>query len=628
MLPGTGSPAGGARPVRRGRRPRRRGGAERPINPRTVRGTWLLVALPLLLAALLVGRPQPLPAPALPPGFDGTTAAALAQELARDYPDRSPGSADALGAAAWFRDQLRLYGFEPQLVRFRTRLPGRGHVELRNVVAVAPGPSRGAIVFLAHRDNTGASPGENDNASGTAALIELARAYAPVAGPSGVRARPEHTLVFVSTDGGAYGALGAARFANRSPLARDAVAVVVLDALAGPGRARLVLDGDAPRVADGALVRTVATRLLEETGREPGRPGVLRQLLDLGFPHTLREQGPLLARDVPALTVTTLPEQRPGRYEDAPLDVQRLTEVGRGVQGILGSLDQGLELTQGTSPYVYLGSRTVLGWTLALVLISALLPFLIGTVDLFARLRRRRVPLRPAFLALRDRVGFWLFAALVLLAGAQVGLFPLAEPGRPLAPDAPGVEPDAVRLALVGAVLGLGWLVGRERLIPRRRAAPDEALAGHCAALLALALLALLVVVTNPYALVYLLPSLYAWLWLPQVHGAPALARILLFLTGLSGAVLLLVAVARPYGMGAETPWYVLSLLASGYVPWPFALFCVAWLAAAAQLAALAAGRYAPYPDAGDRTSRLHRRSRRRPRLRAVTGGRNDAVEA
>jgi hypothetical protein len=42
------------------------------------RGTWLLVGLPLLVAAFSVGRASPLPAPAVPPTFDGTAAAALA----------------------------------------------------------------------------------------------------------------------------------------------------------------------------------------------------------------------------------------------------------------------------------------------------------------------------------------------------------------------------------------------------------------------------------------------------------------------------------------------------------------------------------------------------------------------
>jgi hypothetical protein len=99
------------RPPRR--RPRR-GSLERPISGRTYRGTWLLVALPLLLAAFTVTRPAALPAPSLPAAFDGPGAAALAKSFAKDYPDRSPQTTGAAGAAAWFSDQLRAYGFAPQ----------------------------------------------------------------------------------------------------------------------------------------------------------------------------------------------------------------------------------------------------------------------------------------------------------------------------------------------------------------------------------------------------------------------------------------------------------------------------------------------------------------------------------
>ena len=102
-------------PPRRARAPHarpRRGSVERPINARLVRGTWLFVALPLLLAAFTVGRPQPLPAPTLPAAFDGTTAEQLARELARNYPDRAPGSAGSLGAAEWVSEQLTLYGLD------------------------------------------------------------------------------------------------------------------------------------------------------------------------------------------------------------------------------------------------------------------------------------------------------------------------------------------------------------------------------------------------------------------------------------------------------------------------------------------------------------------------------------
>jgi peptidase M28-like protein len=585
-----------------GSQPRRRS-VEYPINARLVRGTWLLVALPLLLAAFTMARPQSLPPPALPPAFDAATAAHSARELARVYPDRSPGSPGSLAAAQWVVDQLKLYGFGAQVDRFTARVPGRGRVQLQNLAAVVPGPSPQAIVFTAHRDNTGEGRGTNDNASGTAALIELARAFAPVTGAPGTQARPAHTLVFLSTDGGAFGALGAARFAEHSPYRDNAVAVISLDAIAGAGRPRLLIGGDRPLSPAGTLVRTAAARILEESREEPVRSSAVEQLLDLGFPFALGEQGPFVARGIPAITLTTGGERPPDGFADPALDVARLGEVGRAAQNLLGSLDAGLELAQGTTTYIYFGRRIVRGWAIELVLLAALLPFLIATIDLFARCRRRRIELGPAVRALRRRLGFWAYAGALVLLAAKLGLFPDAEP-RPLPTNLGGLEtPSAPWLVVFGALLLCGWLVARERLLPRDPAEFEEMLAGYTVALLSLAVVALLVIATNPFALIYLLPSLYAWLWLPQVHATSSWARGLLLVAGLGGPLLLVVTFARRYALGWDAPWYLLSLLGVGYVPWIAAAVVLAWAAVAAQFAALVAGRYAAYPDRDARRS-------------------------
>jgi hypothetical protein len=598
---------------------------QQPINARMVRGTWLLVALPLLLAAFTVGRPQPLPRPALPPTFEGEAAAALAGDLARDFPDRSPGSPLALGATQWFGDQLRLYGFTPRIDTFAATIPGEGEVQLRNVVAVAQGASPRTIVVMAHRDNDGTGPGAVDNASGTAALIELARAYAPLGGPGGLRARPAHRLVFVSTDGGAYGSLGAARFAEHSPFAADAVAVVSLDAIGGRAAPRLVLAADRPRSPASELVRTAAARVLEETGEEPGHAGWAQQLLDLGFPFALAEQGVFVARGTPAITLSGADERPRPLFRDTRLDAERLEEVGRAAQGLLGSLDGGLELDETTTSYVYLGRRIVQGWAIQLVLIAALLPFMFGAVDLFARCRRRRIAFGGAARSLRTRLLFWAYAAVVVLGALRLGLFPESEPDRPVPLTVEGAAtPSGIGIALLLVLLLGGWFLGRERLIPRRAATLDERLAGYSVALIALGLLALLVVATNPYALIFLLPSLYAWLWLPQAHAAPAVARAALFAIGFAGPALLVVSFARRFDLGVDAPWYLLSLVGSGYVPALAALLGFAWAATAAQLGALAAGRYAAYPDP---RSLPRRRPLREAARRALARRRVAAVE-
>ncbi|WP_410966378.1 M28 family peptidase, partial [Salmonella sp. SAL4449] len=78
-----------------------------------------------------------------------------------------------------------------------------GTVELRNVFTVVPGRSEETIVVVAHRDNAGTGQPLGDNASGTAALIELARGFAPQ--EDAPDPLPDRTLVFLSTDAGSYG---------------------------------------------------------------------------------------------------------------------------------------------------------------------------------------------------------------------------------------------------------------------------------------------------------------------------------------------------------------------------------------------------------------------------------------
>src|ERR671932_176894 len=258
-----------AAPARSERRRPRPGSLERPVSARMYRGTWLLVALPL------------------PAAFDRNAAVALASDLARSFPDRSPGSPQATGAAQWFEQQLQAYGFQTQVDRFEATIPGRGRVRLENLSTVAPGSSPDTIVVMAHRDNTGASPGANDNASGTAALIELARGYANVGG--GGRATPAHRILFLSTDGGAFGGLGAEHFAAQAARRKDVVAVLNLDALGGVGRPRLEIAGDNSRSPAASLVETAAVRIQEQMGSLPESPSALRQLLDLAFPFSLYE---------------------------------------------------------------------------------------------------------------------------------------------------------------------------------------------------------------------------------------------------------------------------------------------------------------------------------------------------
>ncbi len=569
------------------------------MNGRLYRVAWLVVVLPLLLLAFSVARPAALAPPTLPPAFDAPTAASIAAELAARYPRRAPGTTGAVGEAAWFRRQLEPYGFDVRSERFTAIVHGRA-ARLTDLVAVKPGLSSREIVVMAHRDDSGRGPGLDDNASGTAALIELARSYAPSA-QAPTLSLP-YSLVFLSTDGAAEGALGAVHFADAPGTRADVVAVVNLDAVGGRGIPRLEFGGDTARSPAPGLLETLRASLVREAGRQPAHAGALQQLVDLGFPYSAFEQAPLVSRGIPAVTVTAAaarpPAARPGPKR---LDVVRLGQIGLAVRDTVDAMEQGASLAQGPSSYVFLGSRVVRGWAIELVLAFMLAPMIAASVDLFARCRRRRIRVAPALRSYRSRLALWAWIGALFLLFGLFGLWGRTN-GRP--PSLDHVHWPAG--ALCGLVLlgGASWLLARHRLAPRRPVTLEEQLAGQTAALLALSVVGLLVAATDPFALLFLLPSLHLWLWLPQVQNRPRLLRALLLAAGFTGPALLVWSFATRYGLGWDAPWYIARLVAVRYAPLPLLVIGVGWLAGAGQLAAVAGGRYAPYPPPGERPMR------------------------
>jgi hypothetical protein len=615
-------------PARAARRRPRRGSLERPVDGRLYRSAFLIVSLPLVILAFSSTRPATLPAPVLPPNFDGSSTYANATDFSQSFPSRPPGSARALAAADWVRDRLALYGLQIGRDRWTQTVPGQGRVRLQNVWGVAAGQSSDAIVVMAHRDDTGVGPGANDNATGTAALIELARSYAqtsPAQSQAGARVRPAHTIVFLSTDGDAFGKLGAARFASHPPF--HVVSTINLVAIGGNKPTRLVITGDTPRSPAPALVETAAHRVREQTGSTPRHAALLSQLLDLALPLTFYGQGPFVAHGTPAVTLTTAGERLPDAFTDRHINATRLAAMGRAAQQLLGSLDQGVELTQGTTSYIWGGGRIVRGWSIELLLASLLVPFVVVTVDLFAQCRRRRIRLAPALGALRSRLGFWAFLGLAFYGLGLLGAWPESagnapDPGSQAAGNWP-----ALALFLLAAVALVAWLVGRQRLVPRRPVSAEDVLAGETVALLALGVVALLVLATNPFALIFILPALHAWLWLPTVRNGRVPARVIVFILGLAGPILLILSLADRYGLGFDAPWYVLELAASGVIGVPLVAMALATGACGAQLVAAAAGRYAPYPALGERPARGPLREAVRIVVLTSRGRRRPAVE-
>ena len=587
-----------------GRRPRR-GSVERPVNGRLYGNFALLIPATLLVAAFAISQPSPLPAPALPPVYDGESAFGLANELSRRFPNRSPGSDGARSAAAWVSSQLSQLGLAVRHDEFEADVPGRGRLRFENLVAVSPGRSSQAIVVLAHRDNIGAGPGANDNASGTATLIELARAHAAprLARTTGRLVLPLHTLVFLSTDGGAFGGLGAARFVEDGGFDNRIRAAIDLTALAGSERPQLHVAGDKPRSPPPVLLRTAGARIAEFTGAEPGGPSAFEQLLDLAYPFSLYEQASFVGRGIPALTVSTSGDRPPSPFKDVPgaLDASRLDQLGRSVQALIASLDQASAFSDSPAAHLWIGSRVIPGWAVTLVAGAALIPFLVSVADLLARSRRRGVALAASGRSYLRRLAFWLTASGLFAVLGGAGLW---EDGasRPLSPVTPATQDwPTPELLLYGLLVLVAWFVARRRLLRRGPVTPQDELGGYTVALMVLASVGIITFLWNPFALLFVLPSLHAWLWLPQLRGRSAALRAGVLSAGFAGPALLIGSFASRFDLGFDAPWYLAQLAAVGYVPLPAVALGLAWTAAAAQLAVLAVGRYAPYPSRADR---------------------------
>jgi hypothetical protein len=98
--------------------------------------------------------------------------------LSDDIGARPAGTSAETGAARYIHDQLASFGYEVELQSFRLEAYRDDRSgESRNVIARPPGGAC-RIVAGGHYDSVADGPGANDNASGTAVTIEMARAVA------------------------------------------------------------------------------------------------------------------------------------------------------------------------------------------------------------------------------------------------------------------------------------------------------------------------------------------------------------------------------------------------------------------------------------------------------------------
>ncbi len=188
----------------------------------------------------------------------GAAGMIVLMEEGRDLPDISAETRPAAGIPV-----AAVSGAVAEEIRSAARSGGQAELmaqvdprmaEARNVVAILPGSAQGSegevLIIGAHYDHLGyggdgsLAPdsreihnGADDNASGTAALMEVARRMA--VGP-----RPERTVLFLAFSGEEKGLLGSAAYVNAPLLPLDrSVAMLNMDMVGRLNENRLTVFG-------------------------------------------------------------------------------------------------------------------------------------------------------------------------------------------------------------------------------------------------------------------------------------------------------------------------------------------------------------------------------------------------
>lgn len=160
---------------------------------------------------------------------------------------------------------------------------------LTNVVGLIPGTGPDTIVIGAHRDHFGRPaglwfPGADDNASGTAVMLEVARALGKIG------LRPQRTILFVSFSGEENDLLGSRLYTSRP--------VVPL------GSTKAMINIDHAGVGNGRLTVGI-TGVEKTTAQDAGQAAGLADKLDLYGFFPGGDHVPFKEAGVPTITVVS-----------------------------------------------------------------------------------------------------------------------------------------------------------------------------------------------------------------------------------------------------------------------------------------------------------------------------------
>ena len=160
---------------------------------------------------------------------------------------------------------------------------------LVNVIGMIPGTGTESVIIGAHRDHFGHPggmlfPGADDNASGTAVILEVARAL------TNVGSHPSRTILFISFSGEERDLLGSRLYTSRPVVPLDSTIAMINIDHAGVGNGRLTVG---------------VTGIEKEVLREVGKIADVHEKLDLYGFFPGGDHVPFKEAGVPTVTVVS-----------------------------------------------------------------------------------------------------------------------------------------------------------------------------------------------------------------------------------------------------------------------------------------------------------------------------------
>ena len=154
------------------------------------------------------------------------------------------GSVASSGVRNYLLEKLLGMGLKPEIQHTASTSPYHSNpITVDNVLARIPGSGNGqAILIVTHYDSVAYGPGAGDNGSGTAVLLETARALLSTSGL-------QNDVILLFEDGEEIGYLGGFAFARQHPWMQSVGVVIGLDTAArgpvmilsaGPNNGRLI----------------------------------------------------------------------------------------------------------------------------------------------------------------------------------------------------------------------------------------------------------------------------------------------------------------------------------------------------------------------------------------------------